>query len=144
MARRKRTDEQGQESQNQIDNSARKKSRVKSEKAPFLLSRTTYQNFTDDEKKQADAYIKKGEWVVISTKEDLAHDFLIYLLLKDCVKSGFFKNYLENFVERYRQEHPRNYENLINRFVSIMEDTHISREDIEVMMRNYQENSSNA
>jgi len=143
MARRKRTDEQGQESQNQIDSSTRKKPREKREKSPFLLSRTTYQNFTDDEKNQADVYLKKGEWVVISTKEDLAHDFLIYLLLKDCMKSGYFRNYLGNFVEGYRQEHPQNYQNLINRIVSIMEDTHISREDIEVMMRNYQENSSN-
>ena len=143
MARRKRTDEQGQDSQNQIDNSAMKKSREKREKSLFLLSRTTYHNFTDDEKKQADAYIQKGEWEFISTKEDLAHDFLIYLILKDCVKSGYFKSYLENFIEEYRQEHPQNYENLINRIVSIIEDTHISREDIELMMRNYQENSRN-
>lgn len=144
MARKKRNDEQGQDSQNQIDSSARKKSRVKSEKSPFLLSRTTYQNFNDDEKKQADVYIKNGEWVVISTKDDLAHDFLIYMLLRDCVKSGYFKNFLESFVEGYRREHPQNYENLINRIVSILEDTHLSREDIEVIIRSYQERLSNA
>lgn len=144
MAKRNKTGEKGQELQNQINRSVRKRNQRKSEKSPFLLSRTTYQNFNGDEKKQADAYIKKGEWVIISSKEDLAHDFLIYMLLSDCVKSGFFKNYLENFVESYRREHPQNYENLINKFVSIMEDTHFSQGDFEIIIKSYQERLSNA
>lgn len=144
MARTKRTGEQGQEFQNQIESIARKKSQKKHEKSPFLLSRTSYQNFNEDEKKQADTYIKKGEWVVISTKDDLAHDFLIYMLLRDCVKSGYFKNFLEIFIEGYRREHPQNYENLIKKIVSILEDNHLSREDIEIIIRSYQERLSNA
>lgn len=144
MARRKSTGEKDQELQKQTVSIARKKSRRKSEKSPFLLSRTSYQNFNDDEKKQADTYIEKGEWVVISTKDDLAHDFLIYMLLRDCVKSGYFKNFLEIFVEGYRRERPQNYENLIKRIVSILEDNHLSREDIEIIIRSYQERLSNA
>jgi len=144
MARRKRTDEQDQELQNQFNSSVGKKSRGKSEKSPFLLSRMTYQNFTDDEKKQADLYIKKGEWVVISSKEDIAHDFLIFMLLRDCVKRGYFKQFLENFVARYRQEHPQDYINLIGKIVSIIEDTHFSEGDVEIIMKGYQESLSNA
>lgn len=143
MARRKRTDEKDEKFENQIDSIAKKKSRKKSEKSPFLLSRTTYQNFTDDEKKQADAYIQKGEWEVVSTGEDLAHDFLIYMLLRDCVKNGYFIHFLDTFVDQYRREHPQNYENLIKRFISILENTHISREEVEVMIRSYQETLSN-
>lgn len=144
MVRRKRTGEAGQELQSQIDRSVRKRTQKKHDNSPFLLSRTSYQNFNDDEKKQADTYIEKGEWVVISTKDDLAHDFLIYMLLRDCVKSGYFKNFLEIFVEGYRRERPQNYENLIKRIVSILEDNHLSREDIEIIIRSYQERLSNA
>ncbi|HPM62452.1 MAG TPA: hypothetical protein PK955_08235 [Methanoregulaceae archaeon] len=144
MTKKQRSNDQISKSEQPPNLKSKRNGRKKKAEPSFMISQASFQTLSPAEKNQAKELIKKGEWNIIRSLDDEAHDFLIYMLMQDSLKDDLLKRRIERMVAEYRKERPENYMKLIQNIGRILTETKLLGASLDAYLANYYERLKNS